>query len=693
MEKNKRGSIKKHMFKIIILGVLLPIVILMIISSIKFNNFAQEVAKHKALAYANSYAHDIYEKFYKAFAAVDYFAEIQSSLFTEEGISGLSVEEIHKINRRIISRNEHALDVYNNYFPGRIILPETGKLNENLVLFGDALVNDKFTSLHYLEYHFKSNIKDTLKKGDGYFLLPPYYDVIDGDSILMVTYGHAIMFKDEIVGLTGTDISINWIQDYIKNKSLFDNSADISIVTGKGVIIGNNKDRSLIGKNIKQLSLKNENFDFLNLKTEKAVVEDGYFKFFVPIVFKTLKEPLFIKIFVPTKSVLKESFLDLFKRIAFALVILLIALFITYYYSKSLIQRISNLAVTTRRISKGYLNVEFNDKGDDEIKELNDSLKDMIERFANILGSIKATTDKLYSSSTDLSEVAIKLSEGASEQASSTEEVSASMEQMTAIIEQNSENAKIADTIARKSAEGIAASSKNVLKTTKSMGEIANKTSIIGDIAFQTNILALNAAVEAARAGVHGKGFGVVAAEVGKLAENSKKAANEIGELTHNSFAIAKKSGELLEQIEPDIKKTAQLVQEITNASIEQKAGTEQINNAIQQLNNVTQENAGSAELLATNVEVLNALADKLGKLAGFFKLEKSGRKKNRIKKDESQNRTVVKPELQKEKKELKKENNSVPKEIKHETNKDFNSSKGFKLNLDDESDDEFEKF
>ncbi len=690
MEKNKRGSIKKQMLKIIILGVLLPIVILIIVSGIRFNRFAEEVATQKALAHANAYAHDIYGKFSKAFSSVDNFAEIQSTLFTNEGISGLSVSEIHKINRRIISNNEHVLDIYNNYFPGRIMLPETGKLNENLVLFGDALVNNKFVSLHYLEYHFKSNIKDTLKQGDGYFLLPPYYDLIDGDSILMVTYGHAIMYKDEIVGLTGTDISINWIQDYIKNKSLFDNSAEISIVTGKGVIIGNNKDSSLIGKNIKLLSSNKSDLKFLNLKSEKVLIENGYFKFFVPIVFKTLKQPLYIKIFVPAQSVLKESFFDLFKRVAFAIIILFVSLFITYYYSKNLIIRISNLATTTRRISKGYLNVEFNDNGNDEIRELNDSLKDMIERFANILGSIKETTDKLYYSSTDLSEVAIKLSEGASEQASSTEEVSASMEQMTAIIEQNSENAKIADTIARKSANGIAASSKNVLQTTKSMGEIANKTSIIGDIAFQTNILALNAAVEAARAGVHGKGFGVVAAEVGKLAENSKKAANEIGDLTNKSFAIAKKSGELLEQIEPDIKKTAQLVQEITNASIEQKAGTEQINNAIQQLNNVTQENAGSAELLATNVEVLNALADKLGKLTGFFKLEKTERKK-RIKKEKPENKTTLNEELKKEEKtEIFPETKEPKQEIK---SNDFNTSKGFKLKLDDESDDEFEKF
>jgi len=624
MEAKKRSSIKGQMFKIILWGIFIPLIILIVISAIKFNSFAEKIAKEEALAFANDYGDNIYRQFYKAFAAVDYYAEIQSALFNEEGISRFTFDELQKIDHAILKNNKYILDVYTILDPNRIIVDkETKKLNENMILYGSLIQNNNFSELIYNDYHYKSNIKDSLKNGNGYLFLPPYYDIINGDSILMVSYTHQITYNRNIVGNVGIDITINWIQDYIKTKSLFGNITDISIITGNGIIIANNKNSSLIGKNIHQVYTEKADKKFLNIKQEKVILENGNYKFYVPIIFKTLKNPLFIRISVPQKYLLKDSLKELLKRVSSALIILLSALFITYYYSKNIIKRISRLANLTKKISKGHLNISFDDSGNDEIKELNDTLKNMIERFSEIMGSIKNTTEKLYNSSTDLSNVAIKLSEGAAEQASSTEEVSASMEQMTAIIEQNAENAKIADTIARKSANGIADSSKNVEQTTKSMGEIANKTSIIGDIAFQTNILALNAAVEAARAGVHGKGFGVVAAEVGKLAENSKKAANEIDELTNKSFIIAKRSGELLQNIEPDIKKTALLVQEIANASIEQKAGTEQINNAIQQLNNVTQENAGSAELLATNVEVLNALADKLGKLTGFFKLEK----------------------------------------------------------------------
>jgi len=667
---------------VIIIGIVIPIIALITISSIKFNDLSTTIANEKALTHANLYARDIENKLNQVFSAIDVFADLQSNLITEDGISGLQILDIHKIQKNLLNKNKDASDIYTNFLPGRIIDPQTNNLNENLVLFGDILHKGSFSPFEYYDYHFKSNIVDTIKQGGGYFILPPYYDVIKGDSIYMITYGHEIKFNDEIIGLAGVDIAIDWIQDLVLNSSIFNSSAEISIVTEKGIVIASSKAENDIGQNINSVYANGgSDIDMLNLAEQKSILENGYFKFFVPIWFNTLKTPWHIRIAVPDSVVLKESFINLMKRILVAIIILSIAVFLTYFYTNKLIRRISSLAKIANRIAKGNLRVQFVDKGNDEVRELSDSLQSMISRFSNILSSIKKTTGQLYNSGSDLSNVAIKLSEGASEQASSTEEVSASMEEMTANIEQNAENAKAADSMASKSAEGIETSSKNVIQTTKSMGEIANKISIIGDIAFQTNILALNAAVEAARAGIHGKGFGVVAAEVGKLAENSKTAASEIDELTNKSFGVAKKSGQLLEQIAPDIKKTAQLVQEITNASIEQKAGTEQINNAIQQLNNVTQENAGSAELLATNVEALSSLADKLTKLIGFFKIDgeqETSKKTSRVYKESSEEKSEKKETVQP----IKKDNT-------------ISSTQGFMLNLDEEKrdDDEFEKF
>ena len=158
-----------------------------------------------------------------------------------------------------------------------------------------------------------------------------------------------------------------------------------------------------------------------------------------------------------------------------------------------------------------------------------------------------------------------------------------------------------------------------MLEAVAAMKEIANKISIIEEIARQTNLLALNAAIEAARAGEHGKGFAVVAAEVRKLAERSQKAAGEINQLSATTLKVSEKSGEMLDKLVPDIQRTAELVQEITAASKEQDTGAEQINKALQQLEQVIQQNASASEEMASTTEELTGQSDQLVSALSFF--------------------------------------------------------------------------
>jgi len=195
------------------------------------------------------------------------------------------------------------------------------------------------------------------------------------------------------------------------------------------------------------------------------------------------------------------------------------------------------------------------------------------------------------------------------------------MEQMTSNIKQNADNAQQTQSIAVQAAKDAESGGDAVHNAVEAMKNIAEKISIIEDIARQTNLLALNAAIEAARAGEHGKGFAVVAAEVRKLAERSGAAAAEISELSSSSVQVAEDAGNMLKKMVPDIQKTAELIQEIAAASNEQNAGAAQINKAIQQLDQVVQQNASASEEMASTSEELSSQAEQLMSTMTFFRV------------------------------------------------------------------------
>lgn len=269
-------------------------------------------------------------------------------------------------------------------------------------------------------------------------------------------------------------------------------------------------------------------------------------------------------------------------------------------------------------IAEGYLTVD--PKPLSEKDTLGHALVRMVERLRTVVAGAYAAADNVSSGSQGLSATAVTVSQGASEQAAAAEQASASMDEIASNIKQNADNAAQTERISQQSALNAVASGEAVGKAVNAMKTIATKIAIVQEIARQTDLLALNAAVEAARAGEHGKGFAVVASEVRKLAERSRKAAAEIGEVSIETVQAAQAASEMLAMLVPDIRKTANLVAEISAACREQNIGASQINEAIRQLDKVTQQNATAAEEMSVTSDQLAAQAEELQSMIAFFR-------------------------------------------------------------------------
>ena len=293
---------------------------------------------------------------------------------------------------------------------------------------------------------------------------------------------------------------------------------------------------------------------------------------------------------------------------------------------QAMLRMVGNLRETSKvadQISNGDLTVTPRPLSENDTLGL--SLQKMVERLRGVVTDALSAAENVSSGSQELSTSSEQLSQGATEQASSAEEASASMEQMAANIKQNADNAAQTEKIARQSSKDAEVSGEAVGRAVTAMRTIAQKISIVQEIARQTDLLALNAAVEAARAGEHGKGFAVVASEVRKLAERSQAAAAEISELSGETVQVATEAGDMLNRLVPDIRRTAELVAEISAACREQDIGASQINEAIQQLDKVTQQNSGASEEMSATSEELAAQAEELQASISFFKVERTG--------------------------------------------------------------------
>ena len=299
----------------------------------------------------------------------------------------------------------------------------------------------------------------------------------------------------------------------------------------------------------------------------------------------------------------------------------LLAVLLALWLARSITRPLSEAVGFTGRLASGDLTAAVEVKGRDETAQMMAGMHEMVQRLGGVLGEVRGAVGSLSGASGQVAAAAQALSQGTSTQAASVEETTTSLEQLSTSISQNAETSKQLEQMAVRGAAEAEESGLAVNETVEAMAAIAERISIVEEIAYQTNLLALNAAVEAARAGEHGRGFAVVAAEVRKLAERSQKAAKEIGSLAGSSVKVAERSGKLLGELVPSIRRTAELVQQVTAVSREQASGVVQMNRAMVQVDQVTQRNASAAEELSSTAEELAAQAESLQQMMMFFRV------------------------------------------------------------------------
>jgi len=318
---------------------------------------------------------------------------------------------------------------------------------------------------------------------------------------------------------------------------------------------------------------------------------------------------------------------------------MLLAVLMAFFLIRSIVGTLNRAVRVANAISQGQLGHNIVTRRKDELGRLLEAFRLMDERLTLTVGEVRLGSDAVSTAAQQIARGNDDLSQRTQEQASSLEETASSMEQMTSTVKQNAENASHANQLARGAREQAERGGEVAGKAIVAMSEInassSKITDIVGliqEIAFQTNLLALNAAVEAARAGEQGRGFAVVATEVRSLAQRSAGAAKEIKALINDSAEkvrcgseLVNQSGKALAEIVESVKKVTDIVAEIAAASHEQSAGIDQVNNAVMQMDEMTQQNAALVEEAAAAARAMHEQAGELTQQVGFFQLNESG--------------------------------------------------------------------
>lgn len=631
--KNKYQSFKSKVSSIAALGISITVIIVVVLSVYWFRKYSINSSTELAKSIAKEYAWSIKNTFELPFDNARAAAEMYSAMKNNVKPVILSREEAEDMAKELLLSHESFLGFTlmwePNAFDGRdsnFVNTEKSDQSGRFISYltkteGGGVDISPLTEYETAEvgpwYWVPKESKKEMING------PVIYPV-QGKDVFMISFMCPILNNNEFYGVTGIDISINYLQEMVKKAMLFDGKADVSIIASDGMIAASSKSDELPGKFLRDIhDNHSELLSQIKAGEETVFINDDFLEIGAPIYIGFTDKPWQVKISLPMSIITSEANQMMTLLLVIGGILIALSVFVIFLLVKNLMEPLSKVVQVVKRVSEGQIyEITGIKHRNDEIGEMVEAAKKMVLHLNEIVTKIRSSTSNMFAASTQLKNTSQDLSQGANEQASAIEQVSASMEEMASAIQQNTNNANTTQKISVSALSGIDQVN-NVSKSAMNATEtIADKIQIINDISFQTNLLALNAAVEAARAGENGKGFAVVAAEVRKLAERSKIAATEIVSLAENSLQLSMKSGNQLAEMLPEIEKTTKLINEIADSSLEQNNNATLVSNAVQQLNSVAQQNASISEEVTANADEMANRAKDLTDLISFFKLK-----------------------------------------------------------------------